>query len=130
MRGFIESAKPASGLRIGETLTRMPRTPSALSSASSLSLGLAFVEIDDAAAERRIELAHGVEHAGIVEAVGARLHEDVAHEAKAARQLQISLQRLVGRLVADVGAVGVFSAGPNTWKCASQALAGAAKAGS
>ena len=40
--------------------------------------GVVLVEIDDAAPDRRIELAHRIEHAGIVEAVGARLNEYVA----------------------------------------------------
>src|SRR5262249_20331721 len=55
----------------------------------------------------RIELAHGVKHAGIVEPVGARLYEDEARKANAARELEIGRQRLVGRRVAQVRAVGV-----------------------
>jgi len=44
----------------------------------------------------------------LFEAIGAGLHKDVAHEAETARELQIGLERLVGRLVADVGAVGIM----------------------
>src|SRR5450631_403467 len=73
--------------------------------------GVVLVEIDDAAPDRRIELAHRIEHAGIVEAVGARLNEYVACETDAARQLEIELKRLVRRRVADVAAVRIFLGG-------------------
>src|SRR5712691_10882193 len=62
--------------------------------------GRSFVEVDDAAPERRVQLAHRVEHAGIVETIGARLHEDEALEAEAARELEVSLERRVRGLVA------------------------------
>src|SRR3974377_2195394 len=74
-----------------------------------LVVGLGFVEINNATAYRRVELAHGIEHAVIVEAVGARLYEHVARETEPARQFQISFERFVRRLVADVGAVRVFA---------------------
>src|ERR1700676_971275 len=70
--------------------------------------GVVLVEIDDAAPDRRIEPAHRIEHAGVVEAISTRLHEYIAHESDAARQFEIALDRLVGRLVADVAAVGIF----------------------
>src|ERR1700688_2388215 len=53
--------------------------------------GVVLVEIDDAAPDRRIELAHRIEHAGVVEAVGARLDEYIAHETDAACQFEIEL---------------------------------------
>src|SRR5262249_13827885 len=69
--------------------------------------GRRFVEIYDAAPDRRIELAHGVEHAGIIEPIRARLDKDKALKTNAPRDLEVSLERLVRRLVAQVGAVGV-----------------------
>ena len=108
MRGFIESASPASGLRTGDTFTRMPRTPSAFNSASSVSLVLLSSRSMMPRRTAGSSLAHSVEHAGIVEAVGTRLHEHIAHETGASRQLEIGLKRLVGRLVADVGPVRIF----------------------
>src|SRR5262249_19661350 len=66
-----------------------------------------FVEIHDAAPDRRIELAHGIEHAGIIQPIGARLDKDKALKTNAPCELEISLQRLVRGLVAKVSAVGV-----------------------
>src|SRR6202044_3899218 len=63
---------------------------------------------DDAAPERRNELAHGVQHAGIIKTVGARLNEYIPHQPQAPRQLDIALDRLIRWLVTDVGAVGIF----------------------
>ena len=60
---------------------RTPRTPSASISASS-GVRRILVHVDDAAAARDPDLAHGIEHAGIVAAIGARLHEHEALEAE------------------------------------------------
>src|SRR5262245_9553604 len=73
IRGSMVAEKPGSGGLTGETLIRTPRTPSASISASSIRGVL--VHVHDAAAAADPDLAHGVEHAGIVAAVGARLHE-------------------------------------------------------
>src|SRR5260370_18789877 len=70
--------------------------------------GVVLVEIDYAAPDRWIELAHGIEHTGIVEAVSARLNKYIARETNPACQLEIELDRLVRRLVADVAAVRIF----------------------
>ena len=45
-----------------------------------------LVHVDDAAAARDPDLAHGIEHAGIVAAIGARLHEHEALEAEQPRR--------------------------------------------
>jgi len=55
----------------------------------------------------RIKFAHGIQHAGIIKAIGAGLDEDVTHKAETADDLEIGLKRLIRRLVADVGAVRV-----------------------
>ena len=69
-----------------------------------------FVEMNDAATYRRIKLGHGVEHARIVEAVRARLHEHEAREAEAARSAEKRVERRRGGLVTQVvGDVRVFS---------------------
>jgi hypothetical protein len=56
-----------------------------------------FIEIDDAAPDRRIHLTHRIEHVGVVEAIGARLHEHEALEPDAPRELQVGLKRLMWR---------------------------------
>src|SRR5215510_8387637 len=104
MRGSMEAASPASGLRIGEMLTRMPRTPTALRLDSSLSVVLLSSR---SMIPRRTKFAHGIQHAGIVKAIGAGLDEDVTHKAETADDLEIGLKRLIRRLIADVGAVRV-----------------------
>ena len=45
-----------------------------------------LVDVDDAAAARDADLAHRVEHAGIVAAIGARLHEHEALDAEMLRE--------------------------------------------
>ena len=48
-----------------------------------------LVHVDDAAAARDPDLAHGVEHAGIVAAIGAGLHEHEALAAEMPGELEI-----------------------------------------
>ena len=81
MRGRIVAEKPGSGGFTGETLMRTPRTPSLSISASSASG--AFSSTSTMPRQRAMpDLAHRVEHAGIVAAVGARLHEHEALDAE------------------------------------------------
>src|SRR5262245_40604647 len=44
-----------------------------------------LVHVHDTAAARDADLAHGVEHAGVVATISARLHEDEALHAKVLR---------------------------------------------
>ena len=60
-----------------------------------------LVDVDDAAAARDADLAHRVEHAGIVAAIGARLHEHEALDAEMLRERQIVGQRRERRRVAQ-----------------------------
>ena len=101
MRGFIVSEKPGSGGFTGETLMRTPRTPILSISASSAS-GASSSHVDDAAAARDTDFAHRVEHAGIVAAIGARLHEHEPLHAEVLGELQIIGQRRERGLVAQV----------------------------
>src|SRR5277367_528526 len=78
--------------------------------------GVVLVEIDNAAPDRGIELTHRIQHAGIIEAVGAGLNEDIAYETDTARQFKIKLHRFVRRLVTDVATVGVFLGRPEYMK--------------
>ena len=99
MRGSRLAAKPASGCFTGETLIRTPRTPAA-SSAASMRVRRVLIDIDDAAAAGH--LRHGIEHAGIVAAIGARLNEHEAREAEPPRLREIILERREGRRIAQL----------------------------
>ena len=61
-----------------------------------------LVDVDDAAAARDPDLAHGVEHAGIVAAIGAGLHEHEALEAEQAGDLEIVGERRKRRSVTQI----------------------------
>ena len=74
MRGSIVAEKPGSGGLTGDTLTRTPRTPSLLHFGKR-GVGLVLLDVDNAPRSGGADLAHGIEHAGIVAAIGARLNE-------------------------------------------------------
>ena len=61
-----------------------------------------LVDVHDAAAARDPDLAHRVEHAGIVAAIGARLHEHEALDAEVLRERQIVGERRERRRVAQL----------------------------
>ena len=91
----------------------------------------ALVEVGDSPADCGAKLAHRVEHAGIIHAIGTELDEDETLEAKTAGEAEIVVERCMGGLVAKVtGVDGLVGQGPKTWKCASHAPDGAVKAGS
>ena len=71
-----------------------------------LGVGHVLVDVDDAAAFGA-HLAHRIEHARVVAAVGARLHEHEALEPEAARQREIVLERRERRRIAQVAAVRI-----------------------
>src|SRR5258707_15258974 len=64
-------------------------------------LGRILMHVDDAAAGMA-DLAHRVEHAGVVAQVGAGLHEDEALEALLLGPLEVLLERREGRLIAQL----------------------------
>ena len=61
-----------------------------------------LVDVDHPAAAREADLPHGVEHAGIVAAVGARLHEHEALHAEMPGELHVVRQRRERRRIAQV----------------------------
>ena len=64
-----------------------------------------LVDVDDAAAARDPDLAHGIEHAGIVAAIGARLHEHETLEAEQRGEFEKVGERRKRRSVAQILAV-------------------------
>jgi hypothetical protein len=60
-----------------------------------------FVDIDDAAAACDSDLAHGIEHASVVAAIGARLHEHESLEAELRGEREIVGERRKRRNVAQ-----------------------------
>ena len=100
MRGRMVAEKPGSGGFTGETLMRTPRTPS-LSMIRQQRVRRVLVDVHDAAAARDPDLAHRVEHAGIVAAVGARLHEHEPLDAEMLCERQIVGQRRQRRRIAQ-----------------------------
>ena len=65
-------------------------------------VGLVLVDVDDAAAAAGTDLAHGIEHAGIVAAIGARLNEHEALHAEQPGKLQIVGERRKRRRIAQL----------------------------
>ena len=80
---------------------RTPRTPSAIHLGEQR-VRRVLVDVDDAAAARDPDLAHGVEHAGIVAAIGARLHEHETLEAEQRGELEKVGERRERRRVAQI----------------------------
>jgi hypothetical protein len=71
-----------------------------------------LLDVHDAAALLEAHGAHRVEHAAVVAAVGARLHEHEALEAQLARMLEIVLERRARRAVTQIARVGIALLGP------------------
>src|SRR6185503_2471619 len=66
-----------------------------------------LLDVDDAAAFLGPDLAHRVQHAPVVAAVGAGLHEHIALDAELPRVLQVVLERRARRRVAQVRGVRI-----------------------
>ena len=65
-------------------------------------VGRVLVHVDDAAAARDADLAHGIEHAGVVAAVGAGLNEHESLDAEQLGELQIVGEWRERRSIAQV----------------------------
>ena len=106
MRARIFFENPAPAACTGFTLMRTPRTPSpciCASSTSRMSSSTSTMPRQRCGAD----FAHRVEHAAVVAAVGARLHEHVALDPELRRQAVV-VERREWWLVAQVRSIGVL----------------------